>query len=76
MRGAKEVNVKSSFSAARRHLEEAHRLLPGDDELSVKSCQALEILIDALLAAEFQASKEQAKVVDLGERRQRYAGRG
>ncbi|TYR30900.1 hypothetical protein FY036_15720 [Mesorhizobium microcysteis] len=47
--------MKPSFSAARYHLEEAHRLLPGDDELSVKSRQALEILIDAFLASEFSA---------------------
>lgn len=47
--------MSSTFSAARRHLEEAHRILCDDDELSAKSRQALAILIDALLAAEYSA---------------------
>ena len=45
--------MTSTFSAARRHLEEAHRILRDDDELSVKSRQALANLIDAFLSAEY-----------------------
>lgn len=56
--------MKSSFSAARRHIEEAHRLLAGEDELSAKSRQALEILIDAFLAAEFSGDADADKVID------------
>jgi hypothetical protein len=56
--------VTSTFPAARRHLEEAYRLLDGEDELSHKSRQALEILIDAFLAAEYGSGKNSAKVID------------
>lgn len=62
--------MKSTFSVARSHLEEAYRLLPGEDELSVKSRQALEILIDAFLAAEFTSEPPKGKVIDFQERRQ------
>lgn len=53
----------SKFSAARRHLEEAHRMLRDDDELSVKSRQALAILIDALLSAEYAERKQGCNVI-------------
>lgn len=59
----------SNFPSARKHLEEAHRLLAGEDELTVKSRQALEILIDAFLAAEFAGGT--SRVVDLAQARQR-----
>lgn len=72
--GRKEVIVKSTFSAARHHLEEAHRLLPGDDELSLKSRQALEILIDAFLASEFSSDDEAGNVIDFSRRRRSKAG--
>ncbi len=55
--------MSSTFSAARRHLEEAHRILCEDDELSTKSRQALAILIDALLAAEY-SSGNKGNVID------------
>lgn len=55
--------VKTNFPAARRHLEEAYHLLTDEDELSHKSRQALEILIDALLAAEYSGKKPEAKVI-------------
>ena len=55
--------MSSTFSAARRHLEEAHRILTADDELSTRSRQALEILIDAFLATEYMPDKD-TKVID------------
>lgn len=55
--------MRSSYPTARHHLEEAYRLLPGDDELSVKSRQALAILIDAMLAQEFTVDDDSAKVI-------------
>lgn len=66
--GRKEVSVRPSYSAARHNLEEAYRLLPGDDELSVKSRQALSILIDAMLAQEFAVDSESAKVIEFPRR--------
>jgi hypothetical protein len=64
--------VRSNFPSARRHLEEAHRLLLGEDELTVKSRQALEILIDAFLATEFSDGGKPRRIIDLAEvRRQR-----
>ena len=65
--------MRSNFPSARRHLEEAHRMLLGDDELTVKSRQALEILIDAFLATEFSDGKAR-RVIDLAEARRRREG--
>lgn len=66
--------MRSSCSTARHHLEEAYRLLSGDDELSVKSRQALAILIDAMLAQEFSAGDDSAKVIEFPRRRRSGAG--
>ena len=60
----RRLAVRSTFSAARHHLEEAHRLLAGEDELSAKSRQALEILIDAFLASEYAEGRDDGKVID------------
>lgn len=60
--------MRPNHSAARHHLEEAYRLLPGNDELSVKSRQALSILIDAMLAQEFSAEDDSAKVIEFPRR--------
>lgn len=68
--------MQSDFSAARRHIEEASRLLAGDDELSTRSRQAMAILIDAFLAAEFSCLGAPDKVVDLDEHRQRRRAAG
>lgn len=77
MWGRKEVTVQSDFAAARRHIEEAARLLTGEDELSAKSRQALAILIDAFMAAEYSGGGLNRKVIDLEERRrQRPPGGG
>lgn len=72
-----ETIVQSDFPAARRHIEEAARLLTGEDELSTRSRQAMAILIDAFLAAEFTDKGARCKVVDLDthRRRSRPAGR-
>lgn len=63
--------MQSDFSAARRHIEEAAHLLTGEDELSSKSRQAMAILIDAFLAAEFSDLGAASKIVDLDEYRRR-----
>ncbi len=60
--------MRPNHSAARHHLEEAYRLLPGNDELSVKSRQALSILIDAMLAQEFSTEDDSAKVIEFPRR--------
>lgn len=65
--------MKSAFPAARRHLEDAFRLIPGEDELSVKSRQALEIIIDAFLAAEFSSERPRGIVVEFPVERRRAA---
>lgn len=65
--------MRSNFPSARHHLEEAHRLLAGEDELTVKSRQALEILIDAFLATEFSDGGKDRRVIDLAEVRKRRA---
>lgn len=62
--------MRSNFASARRHLEEAHRLLAGDDELSGKSRQALEILIDAFLTTEYSGDAKSRRIVDLAEVRE------
>jgi len=67
--------VQSDFPAARRHIEEAARLLTGEDDLSAKSRQALAILTDAFMAAEFSGDRKDPKVVDLAERRRRRLAR-
>lgn len=63
--------MQSDFPAARRHIEEAARLLTGEDELSTRSRQAMAILIDAFLAAEFTDLGTSGKVVDLDKHRRR-----
>lgn len=66
--------MRTNFSAARHHLEEAYRHLADDDELSRRSRQAIEILIDAFLAAEFSGNKDGAKIIDF--KRHHVAARG
>jgi hypothetical protein len=65
--------MRSTFSAARHHLEEAYRILRDDDELSVKSRQALALLIDALLTAEYAGRETRAEVIEFP--RHRRGGR-
>jgi hypothetical protein len=46
--------MKSDFAMARRHLERAYNALSGDDETSRKSRDALDLLVDAILTAEYR----------------------
>ncbi|MET2830543.1 hypothetical protein [Mesorhizobium shangrilense] len=55
--------MKSEFSAARVHLERAYDALRGDDETSSKTREALDLLIEAVAAAEY--SRPSATVIDL-----------
>ncbi|WP_421916551.1 hypothetical protein [Mesorhizobium sp.] len=55
--------MKSEFSAARIHLERAYDALHGDDETSSNTRQALDLLIEAVAAAEY--SRPSATVIDL-----------
>ena len=54
--------MRSDFATARRHLEQAHDSLCGDDNLTHKMLAALSLLIDAALTAEYTAN-ETCKVV-------------
>ena len=54
--------MRSDFATARRHLEQAHSCLSGDDELTQKMRAALSLLVDATLTAEHMRS-ETGKVV-------------
>ena len=54
--------MKSEFPAARIHLERAYDALLGDDETSVKTREALDLLIEAVAAAEY--SRPPATVID------------
>ena len=54
--------MRSDFAKARRHLEQAHSCLTGDDELAQKMLDALGLIIDAALTAEHSAT-EASKVV-------------
>lgn len=61
--------MTTNVQAVRRHLEEAYRLLDGSDELSEKTRQALDILIDGLLAAEYRTKCTGAKIINFPLRR-------
>jgi len=61
--------LTTNVQAVRRHLEEAYRLLDGSDELSEKTRQALDILIDGLLAAEYRTKCKGAKIINFPLRR-------
>jgi hypothetical protein len=54
--------MRSDFAMARRHLEQAHNCLSGDDNLTQKMLTAVGLLIDAALKAEHMAD-ETGKVV-------------
>jgi len=59
--------MKSDFGAARAHLEKACHLLAGSDETSRKTREALDWLIDAVLAAEH--SRPEAEIIPFPSRR-------
>ena len=49
----KEAALHSDFSAARLHLDRAYDSLRGDDETSCKAREALDLLIEAIVTAEY-----------------------
>ena len=54
--------MKSDFAAARLHLERAGHYLRGDDETSSGALAALDLLIEAIVAAQY--TRPVAEVVD------------
>jgi hypothetical protein len=54
--------MKSDFAAARLHLERAGHYLRGDDETSSEVLAALDLLIEAIVAAQY--TRPVAEVVD------------
>ena len=46
--------LTSDFSAARVHLERAYHYLRGNDELSRRACEALDLLIESVAQAEWR----------------------
>ncbi|PWK77023.1 hypothetical protein C8K44_101349 [Aminobacter sp. AP02] len=63
--------MRSDFATARRHLEQACKYLPGDDDLTRKLLAALYLLIDATLTAEHIVDKESKIVAFPGARPRR-----
>ncbi|WP_367117415.1 hypothetical protein [Mesorhizobium sp.] len=53
-RRAKGESMTSDFAAAHLHLERACHYLRGDDETSSTARAALDILIDAIVAAQYK----------------------
>ncbi|NGN43472.1 hypothetical protein G6N74_20585 [Mesorhizobium sp. CGMCC 1.15528] len=49
--------MRSDFAAVRHHLEKAQTYLRGSDQDSRKMNEAIEILVEAALAAEYRAPK-------------------
>jgi len=54
--------MKSDFAAARLHLERACHYLRGDDETSSEARAALDLLIEAIVAAQY--TRPVAQVLD------------
>jgi hypothetical protein len=54
--------MKSDFAAARLHLERACHYLRGDDETSHNALAALDLLIEAVVAAQY--TRPAAEVFD------------
>jgi hypothetical protein len=59
-----EAGMASDFAYARELLEHAWLKLSGDDETSIKSRQAIDILIEAITAAEHTMPRGQTQLVD------------
>nr|WP_144865357.1 hypothetical protein [Mesorhizobium sp. J18] len=55
--------MPSDFAFAREHLEHAWLHLSGDDETSRKVRQALDLLIEAVAAAQFTAPRGGAEIL-------------
>jgi hypothetical protein len=58
--------VESDFATARIHLRAARRCLHGSDQISDKATEALDLLIVALITAEF--TRDQGKVISFRKR--------
>ncbi|MHA6643724.1 hypothetical protein [Mesorhizobium sp. A623] len=56
--------MQSNFGHARELLEQAWLHLQGDDETSVKSRLAIDILVEAVARAEHSKPYRQAEIVD------------
>lgn len=54
--------MNSDFAAARLHLERAVHYLRGNDQTSKKACEALDILIEAIVTA--QHTKPKGQVIE------------
>lgn len=56
--------MPSNFALARHHLEQAWLQLSGSDETSVKSRQALDILIEAIATIEHMMPRREAEIIE------------
>jgi hypothetical protein len=54
----------SDFSAARLRLEQAYYHLDGDDEVSVRAREALDLLIEAMAYEQFKRPTVSARVLN------------
>jgi hypothetical protein len=59
--------MPSDFAQAREHLEQAWLKLSGDDETSVKTRQALDLLVEVLARAEH--TKPPAQIIEFRQAR-------
>lgn len=55
--------MKSNFAHARELLEQAWLQLPGDDDTSKRSRQAIDLLLDAITTAEFSSPRPPAEII-------------
>jgi predicted unusual protein kinase regulating ubiquinone biosynthesis (AarF/ABC1/UbiB family) len=55
--------MDSDFSAARLLLEQASQHLQGTDDFSAKTCQALDLIIEALAAEQYRRPVRSATVL-------------
>ena len=53
----------SDFAGAREHLQNARSLLCGDDETSRNGREALDLLIDAMVTAAFEHSRDTGETI-------------
>lgn len=61
--------MTSDFSAARVHLDRAYHYLRGDDEMSRRGREALDLLIEAVAVEEFKKPRQNAEVLSFPIRR-------
>ncbi|AZN98107.1 MAG: hypothetical protein EOQ42_31050 [Mesorhizobium sp.] len=55
--------MTSDFSAARVHLDRAYHYLRGDDPMSRRGREALDLLIEAVAVEEFKQPRQNAEVL-------------